>query len=397
MMLSPSTRLTVVIAISTCFFIGEISVGFYTRSLALIADAFHYLNDLIGFVIALLALKIEEKGDSPNNLSFGWQRAQLLGAFFNGVLLFALGISIFLQSIERFISLERESEDIHLMIQRLIETAIQQPKLVLIVGAIGLTLNLISALFLHEHHGHDHGPLRTVKDPISPATDDDLESLTKHHNHKHTHSELLTGCKDHEHDHSHGHSHKHGHGHGHGHGHDFGMMGVLLHVLCDAANNLGVMAAALVIWLAKYEGRYYADPGVSMGIAILIFLSSIPLIRRTGEFLLESAPNGVSLSDVQHDLEKVPGVVSIHELHIWQLNQQKTLASVHVVVSEPTVDSFMETAKIISQCFHAYGIHSITLQPEVVSEGSVVYLDGEKVPRCQVVCGTLCETLTCCG
>lgn len=55
------------------------------------------------------------------------------------------------------------------------------------------------------------------------------------------------------------------------------MMGVLLHVLCDAANNLGVMAAALVIWLAKYDGRYYADPGVSMGIGLMIILSSIPL------------------------------------------------------------------------------------------------------------------------
>lgn len=55
------------------------------------------------------------------------------------------------------------------------------------------------------------------------------------------------------------------------------MMGVLLHVLCDAANNLGVIAAALVIWLAKYDGRYYADPGTSMGIGLMIILSSIPL------------------------------------------------------------------------------------------------------------------------
>lgn len=55
------------------------------------------------------------------------------------------------------------------------------------------------------------------------------------------------------------------------------MTGVLLHILCDAANNLGVVAAALVIWLAKYEARYYADPGVGMGIGIMIILSSLPL------------------------------------------------------------------------------------------------------------------------
>lgn len=57
----------------------------------------------------------------------------MLGAFFNGVFLLALGISIFLQSIERFITLER----------------IEEPKLVLIMGCVGLTVNTISALFLH--------------------------------------------------------------------------------------------------------------------------------------------------------------------------------------------------------------------------------------------------------
>lgn len=57
------------------------------------------------------------------------------------------------------------------------------------------------------------------------------------------------------------------------------MMGVLLHVLGDAANNLGVMIAALVIWLTQYEARFYADPATSLGIAAMIMLSSLPLGR----------------------------------------------------------------------------------------------------------------------
>jgi zinc transporter 1 len=60
-------------------------------------------------------------------------------------------------------------------------------------------------------------------------------------------------------------------------GHDLGMMGVLIHVMGDAVNNVGVIIAALVIWLAEYDGRFYADPGVSMGIALLILLSALPL------------------------------------------------------------------------------------------------------------------------
>jgi zinc transporter 1 len=57
----------------------------------------------------------------------------MLGAFFNGVFLLALGISIFIQSLERFITLEK----------------VKDPKLVLIMGCVGLTVNTISAIFLH--------------------------------------------------------------------------------------------------------------------------------------------------------------------------------------------------------------------------------------------------------
>jgi zinc transporter 1 len=105
---SRKTRLSLVIGISFSFFVAEISTGFYTGSLALIADAFHYLNDLIGFIVALVAVSVSERKTSPDQLSFGWARAQLLGAFFNGAFLLALGLSIALQSIERFISIQRK-------------------------------------------------------------------------------------------------------------------------------------------------------------------------------------------------------------------------------------------------------------------------------------------------
>jgi solute carrier family 30 (zinc transporter), member 1 len=83
------------------------------------------------------------------------------------------------------------------------------------------------------------------------------------------------------------------------------MLGVLIHVIGDAINNVGVIISALVIWKAKYEGRFYADPGVSMGIAIMILLSSLPLVKKSGTILLQSAPQGVNHDDVKHDLEKV--------------------------------------------------------------------------------------------
>lgn len=224
-------------------------------------------------------------------------------------------------------------------------------------------------------------------------------------------------------------------------GHDLGMMGVLIHVLGDAANNLGVIIAALVVWKAKYEGRYYADPAVSMAIAIVILLSSLPLVRKSGTILLQSVPLGVDPEDVKHDLEavsidagyvstkltrfKIPGVESVHELHIWRLNQEKALASVHLAVSDELIADFMDTAKIINECFHAYGIHSTTLQPEHVrpipsdtrsiqgQETAGFIVDGgvkkrhvidpnsgaspETLSTCLISCGSTCEWYTCCS
>lgn len=87
----------------------------------IIADQLQ-LNDLVGFIVAFVALRVRpppcssrqkltnskasQREDAPPQLSFGWQRATLLGAFFNGVFLLALGVSIFLQAIERFVAIQ---------------------------------------------------------------------------------------------------------------------------------------------------------------------------------------------------------------------------------------------------------------------------------------------------
>jgi Co/Zn/Cd efflux system component len=86
-MFSPSKerRIATVIVISSAFFLVELIIGFRNHSLALVADAFHVASDLIGFVVALVAIyKRKSTSAAPNGFSFGWQRAELLGGFFNG-------------------------------------------------------------------------------------------------------------------------------------------------------------------------------------------------------------------------------------------------------------------------------------------------------------------------
>lgn len=83
------------------------------------------------------------------------------------------------------------------------------------------------------------------------------------------------------------------------------MLGVLLHVIGDAVNNIGVMVAAAIIWKTNGDARFYADPAASLFIAIMILLSSWPLVKYSGYILLQGAPGSLKLADIQHDLEKV--------------------------------------------------------------------------------------------
>lgn len=55
------------------------------------------------------------------------------------------------------------------------------------------------------------------------------------------------------------------------------MFAAFIHVVGDAINNIGVMIAGVIIWKAKFDGRYYADPGISMAISLLILATAIPI------------------------------------------------------------------------------------------------------------------------
>ena len=77
---------------------------------------------------------------------------------------------------------------------------------------------------------------------------------------------------------------------------------------------------------------------------------------------------------------QIPGIESVHELHIWRLDQKKAIASAHIVVSSNEVTDFMERARTISECLHAYGIHSATLQPELSMETSTTTTAAVNTP-----------------
>ncbi|KAJ2861232.1 Zinc resistance conferring protein [Coemansia aciculifera] len=142
--LSRSTKVGLMLFLSATMFFVELVVGIVAGSITLIADSFHMLNDVLGMVIALWAIKVAKSEKTVPSNTYGWQRAEILGALTNGVLLLGLCLTIYIDAIERFIKIEE----------------VNNPKLVMIVGCIGLTFNLMGLLLFHEHghaHGHSHG------------------------------------------------------------------------------------------------------------------------------------------------------------------------------------------------------------------------------------------------
>lgn len=139
----------------------------------------------------------------------------------------------------------------------------------------------------------------------------------------------------------------------------------------------------------------------------MILITAIPLTKRSAKILLQSAPLGVKIEHVKRDLESVFGAMSVHELHVWRLDQKKAIASAHIVVSEPDIASFMKRAQKVMECLHAYGIHSATLQPELAmvdgegvedheTSSGTRSTEASSMERCGLPCRVQCEELKCC-
>lgn len=190
-----------------------------------------------------------------------------------------------------------------------------------IVSSLGLAVNLVGMMAFghHHHHGHSHG-----------------------HDHGHSH--------DHGHDHFHGHDHKHDHkhddghasgcgGHGHGHMHDNeNMYGIYLHVLADTLGSVSVIISTALTCIWGWSGW---DPLASCFIAVLIFLSAVPLVISSARRLLLSVPETTeySLRNTLGGILQQRGVVNYWVPRFWlddrmgSDGRERLVGVVHVVVA----------------------------------------------------------------
>ena len=121
------------------------------------------------------------------------------------------------------------------------------------------------------------------------------------------------------------------------HGHasdDVNMAGAALHVLGDLLGSVAAIAAALLI---RGFGWLWADPALSILVALLIFNSAWRLLRRSTHILLEGVPDGMDSAEVERALRAVdPSICGIHHLHVWQLASGSRMATLHAQLREYT-------------------------------------------------------------
>jgi cobalt-zinc-cadmium efflux system protein len=113
--------------------------------------------------------------------------------------------------------------------------------------------------------------------------------------------------------------------------HDINVRSAFVHMLGDALGSVAIMGGAVLI---RYTGWVQIDPILSILIGVLIVWTAWGIIREALNILLEGLPKGIRLADVASSMEKVEGVLGVHDLHIWSLGSSTHALSCHVLIQD---------------------------------------------------------------
>ena len=384
--------------ITTFFFIIELLGGYLAHSLAIMSDAAHLLSDLAGFVISLLAVSMATL--PPNaTMSFGFVRAEVLGAFVSILFIWALTAVL-----------------VVFAVYRLFHPTEVDGGLMLLLGIIGLVVNIVLGAVLghghhghshhgHSHHGHSHGHSHSHSDshdhlePLLGA--DDLESQTYQAIESHPHAQHAN-CLGHTHDHDQDDDDDHDHHRSHADtgretnreprwhlvlfGNDIQSVNVraaYLHVLGDALQSVGVIIAAIVIYFNPTWT--FIDPLCTLVFAIIVIMTTMDLAKETLNILMEGTPPNVDL-DVVHDrLLEIDQVVHVGDLHAWCLTPRRSALSVHLY-SRNGADGHEISVKARELLVKSFGIFHVTIQVNCDFSGCcndhLTFGNGEAETKC---------------
>jgi cobalt-zinc-cadmium efflux system protein len=137
------------------------------------------------------------------------------------------------------------------------------------------------------------------------------------------------------------------------------MRGAYLHVVSDLLGSVATVIAALLV---RFTGWLAADPVASILMTLLIVRGAWRLVRESVDVMLESTPSHISVGSVRKQLEAIPGIESVHDLHIWTVTSGVVAMSAHAIVREP--ERHQHVLEHVHDAMLLFGIQHVTVQLE---------------------------------
>ncbi|KFV78304.1 Zinc transporter 10, partial [Struthio camelus australis] len=389
-----SSRLILMCVVSLVLFAVEISVAYLGNSLSLASDAFAVLSHFVSMIIGLVGVRFSRIRWHKAN-TYGFSRADVLGAFGNSVFATALMLSVFIEAIKRYLNPQKTEKTL----------------LVLIVGLAGLFFNVLNYVIFMDccYCRAPQGDIETaVGKWLCPSVcvrvffsssssffffscsfkyvgfeKVDVFSVCRTYT-QHSVSSLNAGDSPNDQKRPDGGFERKTEKKSEA----LNIRGVLLHVMGDALGSVVVVITATIFHIlplradAPCNWQCYIDPSLTVIMVLIILSSAFPLIKETSIILLQMVPKGVNMQLLTDKLAHVPGVSSLHEVHVWELAGGKNIATLHVKCQTST--DYQDAAYKIRKVFHEAGIHSVTIQPE--------YLDYK---TSQLLCSSPCISKAC--
>ncbi len=141
---------------------------------------------------------------------------------------------------------------------------------------------------------------------------------------------------------------------------DLNVRGAFLHLAADAGVSLGVVFAGLAM---RWTGKAWIDPAVALAIAGVIAFGTWGLFRESLGLAMDAVPGQIAPAEVATFLRAVPGVQSVHDLHVWAMSTSETALTAHLVVPEREIRD-EDLAQISDELQHRFGIGHATIQVE---------------------------------
>ncbi|CAG0886985.1 unnamed protein product [Darwinula stevensoni] len=315
------TQLLIACFLCLLFMVGEAVGGYLANSLAVMTDAAHMLSDFASFLISLFAFWLGKQRPT-RRMSFGYHRAEILGALVSILMIWAVTGVLVYMAVIRVIRQDFE-----------VDTDVM-----LIVSATAVAMNVILGLVLH---GMCH----------------------------------LPGI-------SHGHSHDHWHGHPHHKSsRNINVRAALIHVLGDLLQSVGVLIAAFII---HYKPEYkLADPICTFVFSVLVLMTTTSVLRDVMLVLMEATPRSLDFSSIEKDLSDVQGVRLVHNLRVWSLTLDKNAIAVHLAIGK-SIDDTSNATGVLQEATQVvrrkHLVHSCTIQVEPFHSEMATCADCE-VPK----------------